>query len=216
MSTFDIVASCPEIIIPALPLPRPAAAAPGYEYPRATHLLSNLHLTFISVPPPNPLTLSLSLSSFSFIYLAISRLSFSHQPTTLPLHPSIQPAILCFSCASDSLFFPSSLFSAKPAAATMPVSLIYFSPTPYSLPLVLYPPMCLYAISLSLPFVNLFLPSTPLKASVSPQCCIAFLFTRVALFLHRTCPSFLYPPFPFPRSDARQSQGVNSSFIRSL
>lgn len=80
MSTFDILRPCPKIIIPQLNSIA-SFCSPWLWIYCTTHLLSNLHLTFISVSPS--LSLAIHSSTPSFFLFSLS------------LRPSIHPAILC-------------------------------------------------------------------------------------------------------------------------
>lgn len=92
MSTFDIVRPCPEIIIPQLNSVASCCSSCLW-ISCTTHLLSNLHLTFISASPSHSLLLFIHLPKFPSI------LSFSsaHHPSTYPLLLHLLPSIFFLS-----------------------------------------------------------------------------------------------------------------------
>lgn len=162
MSTFDILPPCPKIIIPQLN--------------STARLLQPLVMNILHQPP----------TSFS-IYTWLSSLSpllsvwlFIHlpKPSFYSLFPISPPSIQLSPASSSAPSAPlSHQIQSAPvallgwietlqAAAAILVSFIYFSL--YSLSPLLYP-IYLSACQLFLPFVNLFVPSTPLNASVYPQ-----------------------------------------------
>lgn len=193
MSTFDILQPCPKIIIPQLNSIASCCSplVMNILHPPTFQSTHDFHLSL------------LSLSGYSFI-------------SSLSLQPTIHPAILIlFLSVSPQCNQPSSLFSAESDLFSYSHNpgIIYLLFTHSLFPFSSSLPIYLSIRQLFLRSVNLFQSSTPLNASVFPP------------WLHfssiHPCPSVsLLLAFPLSSfhsfSDVRQSQGVNSSFIRSL
>lgn len=164
ISTFDILQACPKIIILQLNTTA-SCCSPWLWISCTTHLLSNLHLTFIFVSLP-------LFPGYSSIFSSFPQLHLSLQPT---IHPAVLGSFIylppfsfppSLSGAISSLC-SSRLNQASSAAATILVSFIYIRLTLRSLSLLFFSTH-LSICQLFLPFVNLFLSSTPLNASVFP------------------------------------------------
>ena len=131
ISTFHKARACPKIIIPQ---PSYIASCCSLWLSGTTHLLSNLHLTFIPDSPP----LGLS-QAFLPISSGFSLFSLSLKPTIHLAAPLLHllPAILFFSCLPP---VPSALNSpwlnqASSATITILVWFMYF-------PILFYPFLC--------------------------------------------------------------------------
>lgn len=204
MSTFDILRPCPKIIIS--PLNSIASCcSPWLWISCTTHLLSNLHLTFISLSP------FLSLAFHSSI-----RLSFY---SLFLFIPPFHQAILCF-------FICTLWISLSSIQSALHAHLGWIRPLQLQ-------PQFWYHLSafhsLFLPFLFFSTHLSVYTSALSPVCqltlaidsikcsCIPSLAAFLFLFRKEIQPQLVFPPSSFHSLyTVRQSHGVNSSFIRSL
>lgn len=170
-----------------------AGAASGYDS-RATHLLSNLHLPFISVSPRRPPAFHPSFPfNPSFLLFRSSTCDLFNSP--LPLHLVLTILFLLVSLGGNQQSF----------ALLNDNGLLKLQPQFWNL----FPHFLIFStyLSVHLSAQSLFCHVTPVSDSIKCLYIVSF-FLSVHVFL------LCYPFFQSP-SVARQSQGVNSSFFSS-
>lgn len=197
MSTFDIVWPCPEIIIPQL-------------NSTARHR-SSLVMNILHKPPSFPSTpdfhlcFSSSLPGYSSVHSSFFPFSHSLQHTVHPAISQLLHLLPLFSVSQSQQSALSLLFLAESGLYSCSHNLSTF----HSLSLLLCPSTCQLFLT--------FCRRIPVSYSIKRVC----IPSPVALLFYSPT-SLLFLLHAFPRSSfhslsgVRRSQGVNSSFIRSL